>query len=218
MCVGVPRDQQTAPLSRTHLFVIFLILSFAPTEPTHAQVVAHDLWGAIFKGTVTLVEARGNGASSGASVEGILENTTAGELHIDVFLSKPLFLVNRGAGQNMLAIQVYRRDQGYRSDGKNSFITLKPRQRLPVTFVAFCVDFDKENPRPSETFAMSSPPAAIENVMRNIISFARLNPDQDITVPAQVAVWLAQGKSPGAITDKLNFSPIDERLARSFLQ
>lgn len=55
-------------------------------------------------------------------------------------------------------------------------------------------------------------------VMRNITNFAKQNPDTDITVAAQVAVWLAQGETGSKIKKKFQFTARDEQLARSFLK
>ena len=118
----------------------------------------------------------------------------------------------------MIASQVYHGDGGYRTDGKRSFITLKPRERSPVIFEAYCWDFDKENPSAEESFSVSPAPPGLKTVMRNITNFARKNPGTDITAAAQVALWLAQGETPGEIAGRFPFTPSDERLARSFLQ
>lgn len=198
------------------VFSIFVL--FGPFGTTHAQVLVRDLSGVIDNGTVGLLEATGTGASSGTSVEGYLENRTEREVHINVYLSKALFLVNRGKGQNMIASQVYHGDGAYRSDGKQSFITLKPRKRSRVAFVAYCVDFEKDNPSTDEVFNLGAPPPSLKVVMSNITNYARINPQIDITIAAQVAVWLAQGQSPKQIAERLKFAAQDEQLARSFLR
>ena len=36
--------------------------------------------------------------------------------------------------------------------------------------------------------------------------------------PGQVAIWMAQNKSPDEIAEKFEFTPADEQLAQTFLQ
>ncbi len=117
-----------------------------------------------------------------------------------------------------IASQVYHGGGAYRSNGKQSFITLKPRKRSRVVFVAYCVDFEKDNPSAEEAFNLGAPPPILEVVMKNIINYAKSNPNIDITVAAQVAVWLAQGKSPKQIAERFRYTARDEQLARSFLR
>jgi len=197
-------------------FSLFLLIGAFGTA--HAQVLVGDLSAVIDNGTVGLVKATGTGSSSGTSVEGYLENRTEREVRINVYLSKPLFLVNHRKGQNMIASQIYHGDGAYRSDGKQSFITLKPRARSRVVFVAYCVDFEKDNPSGDEAFSLGAPPPSLEVVMKNLTNYARSNPDIDITAAAQVAVWLAQGISPKQIAKKFSYTARDEQLARSFLR
>lgn len=202
---------------KVRLLSILLVFSFSCIGLAHGQVQVHDLSEAIDNSMVVLEDANGTGASSGSSVNGVLVNQTDRELHIDVYLYKPLFLINRGRGQNMIASQVYYKNGGYRSDGKRSFITLQPKKRSRITFIAYCADFDKSNPSEAEEFIVASPPESLREVMRNIIKFSKQNPNTDITVAAQVAIWLAQGESISEIAKKFHFSVRDEQLARRFL-
>lgn len=199
---------------------IAVVLLLALMAPLQAQVETpvSDLATALRDSLIAIKDASGTGASSGSSVEAQLENMSGKEVNIDVYMSLPVFLVNRGAGQNMVLSQVYGDDGAYTSDGERSFITLQPRQSLKVVFVAYCADFEKENPLPSEGFAVGSVPPILESVVRNITAFARRNPNADLTVPAQVAVWLAQGVEPAEIAKKFPFTASDERLARTFLR
>ncbi len=70
----------------------------------------------------------------------------------------------------------------------------------------------------SETFALGTPSPHMEQVMANITAYARRYPNADITIAAQVAVWLVQGISSGKIKEKFPFSARDEQLARGFLR
>ena len=103
------------------------------------------------------LSARGNGSSSGASLDGDLRNLTAGTLRINTVIRRGLFLANSGAGQNMAATGVYLGDLGYYSDGKDTFIELGRGAEISVCFIGFCVDFQKENPSAINTWKLLRP-------------------------------------------------------------
>ena len=109
-------------------------------------------------------------------------------------------------------------DGGYFSDGQRSFIQVKPQSRLKVIFIAYCADFEKDNPDQWENFTVSQLPESLKTVMQNITHYAKQNPNIDFTSAAQVAVWLTQGETSDEIKKKFNFTSQDEKLARSFLK
>ena len=63
----------------------------------------------------------------------------------------------------------------------------------------------------------SSSGASVEGYLINDTA-VRANPDADVTVAAQLAIWLVQGVDTAAIRSKFEFTPADERLARTFIQ
>ena len=65
---------------------------------------------------------------------------------------------------------------------------------------------------------VGSVPATLNGVMSSIGSYARANPDADVTVAAQLAIWLVQDVETTAIRSKFEFTPADEKLARTFIQ
>lgn len=137
---------------------------------------------------------------------------------IAVNLPRPLFLVNQGLSQNMVATGVYLSSGQYSTDGRRPFITLRPKSRTAVIFVAYCVDFDKDNPSVRDRFTVGSIPPVIEPVLTNIRAYVIANPKADITVAAQAAVWLVQGKSISEIRTRFPVTPAEERLAKSFIR
>lgn len=165
-----------------------------------------------------LESAAGNGGSSGTMITGYLVNESAAAKRIDVNLSRPLFLINRGTSQNMVVTGVYLSGGQYSTDGRRSFIALRPKFRTAVTFVAYCADFDKDNPGERDRFAVGSIPPVLEPVMAIIRAYVIANPGADVTVAAQVAVWLVQRKSISEIRTRFPVTPAEERLARSFLR
>ena len=177
-----------------------------------------DLAELISTGAVSLLRASGNGASSGNSIDAVLKNNTGRAIDVDVFMRQPLFLANRGAGQNMIASMVLGADGGYMQKGERSVVTLKPSEEFNASMVAYCADFEKENPTEAETFMVAQAPANLTPVISRINEYVQANPNTDVTAAAQVAIWMVQNESPDEIAKKFEFTPADEQLARKFLQ
>jgi len=179
---------------------------------------AADLLGEIRSGNIALTSTHGVDASTGASVLGYLVNNTSKDIRVAVNLDRPLFMRNSNRrSQNMLATQVFNRDGTYLRDGKRSFITLKANKRIPVTFIAYCVDFEKDNPTNIDSFSISDVPAELVGISGKIQRYERENPDADSGAALQLALWLAQGESIREIREKFVFTPQDEQTARRLI-
>jgi hypothetical protein len=187
-------------------------------ESAQAQITVKDLGSVLEEGKIRFIEIRGNDTSSGASVEASLENLTDAVLNINVYMANPMFFINQGKGQNMAALQVYLSDGSYKTYGTHSFISLRPRQRENVIFIAYCANFEKDNPSTSETFSVGEVPQNLKKVLTNIMQYAKEYPDEDITTAAQIAVWYATGWSSKEISEKFAFTEEDEKLAKIFLK
>lgn len=210
----LPRNGQGGQMNR----IIVGMLLWSLGGSLFAQTAISDLRDEIDAGRVQLVSVAGNGSSSGTAITAYLLNETATVKRVDVNLSRPLFLVNTGSSQNMIGIQVYLSDGAYSRDGRRSYITLRPRVRTGVLFVAFCVDFDKDNPSERDRFSIGTVPPVLAPVMANIRGYISENPNVDVTVAAQAAVWLAQKKSIGEIRSRFPVTSSEERLARQFIR
>ena len=198
-------------------FLIVAFLMIAVGRGASAQVV-NDLHDEIDADNIVLVSARGNGSSSGTAVEGYLTNQTEAVRRVNIYLTRPIYLVNSGQGQNMVASEVYYGDGEYLSDGRRPFIELEPGAQTAVRFVAYCVDFDKDNPTQVESFSIGNMPTNLNSVMASINAFAFANPSMNITATAQIAIWLAQGESLEEIQSRFEFTEAEEGLARYFVQ
>jgi hypothetical protein len=196
--------------------VLFLCLIFSVSGLVTAQTVV-QLQDALTAGQIRLVSARGNGGSSGTVVEGELRNTTRAEIRINIHFYKPILMVNSGAGQNMIAAGIYLSDGTYLSDGIQQFIILKPSASTKVKFLAFCVDFEKENPTSKESFQIGDLSDGLINILQRINEYVIANPDADYVTAAQMAVWMAQGITIQSMREKFKFTDADERLARQLL-
>lgn len=177
-----------------------------------------DLADLISSGAVSLVRATGNGSSSGNSIDAVLRNNTGREIDVDVFMRQPILLTNSGVGQNMIASMIVGADGGYMEKRERLVVTLKPSEQFNASMVAYCADFEKENPTESETFAVAQAPAHLTPVIARINEYARANPNANVTAAAQLAVWMAQNEHPDEIAKKFEFTPADEQMAHKFLQ
>ena len=173
---------------------------------------------AVEQGRVAIESVTGSGGSSGTVLNGVVVNATPLAQRILVHLHAPLFFRNRGAAQNMVATQVYGRDGSYwqQTDGK-PYIEVAAGSRLPVTFVAYCVDFDKDNPSAADTFDVIPVPQAVEKVMQQITVYETANRDDDTTRASQLALWVAQGHSLATIGEKFGFDANDTMIMTAIL-
>lgn len=202
-------------MAKTILQFLLLILSAG----AFAQAPVSDLVDEIGARRIQLSSLAGNGNSSGTAITGILTNETAAAIRLDINLSQPLFLKNAaGSNQNMVATQVLLSGGRYSSDGRRSFIVLPPRARTAIVLVAYCADFEKDNPDTGDRFTLAALPPRLIQVMENIRLHVVANPKAEVVAAAQAAVWLAQGIPIAKIRERFPVSPADEQLARRFLR
>ena len=89
---------------------------------------------------------------------------------------------------------------------KRFFIPLKPKERLPISLAAYCVDFHKDNPSRDESFAIKKIPSNLTNIMNKISAYERSSFDANTMISAQIALWSAQGIDVGEIKKKFEFN------------
>lgn len=201
------------------LFSILVISWLMPFLAFAQSGGIRDLGAELAAGRLQLVSMAGNGSSSGMAVTGQLVNTSSSTIRVDVVLGQPILLVNSGPAQNMVVSGVYLEDGGYMTDSRGAgFIEIRPKARVRVVLIAYCADFEKDNPGPSDRFTVASLPAKLGPVMTQVQTYSRRNPAEDITAAAQAAVWMAQGVSISKIREKFEVSPGEERLARNFIR
>jgi hypothetical protein len=196
------------------LTALLILLWFS----SFAQSKISDLVNEIEQGNVKLESINGNGNSSGAALYGEIVNQTKKEKRINVFLNSVLYFLNRSSRQNMIATRIYLRDGGYFSDGKKYFITLKPRQRLPIYLYSYCADFDKDNPSIKDTFTRSRLPDKLSKLLDKIKKLEQDNPEENFMAAIQVAIWLNDGASAEEIKSRFEFTRNDEIIAKRLLQ
>jgi len=196
-----------------------LVCLLVSGSPVMGQDEVTDLAAEIESGNVVVNYLNGNGSSSGPALEGQLHNITQKVLRIATNLSRPLFLGNRGrdSGQNMIAVRVYGEGGAYYSDGENNFIEIQPNEIIPIQLTAYCADFDKDNPAYSDNFEISEMPQEIADIAVKISRYVAANPDLDLTVPSQIALWLSQGNSASDIQEKFPFSAADANIAEEIM-
>lgn len=182
------------------------------------SVSAQSLDSLIRSSTLEIVRVVGNGSSSGASLNGVLQNNTSREVEVDIHLIQPVYFRNGGRGQNMIATQVYGEGGSYYTQGNRAFITIPPNGRASVMFIAYCADFERDNPSSSERFSHGEMPSQLREVAQRIALFEATNPNTETTVASQVALWLAVGITPTTIATQFAYTQRDLDLARRILR
>lgn len=202
-------------------FILFLptVLIALCTGQAFAQTTVSDLHDEIQSGRISVENMRGNGSSTGMAINGRIRNTTSRTLRINTNLRQPMYLGNRTSGsrQNMVAFGVYGRSGSYFTDGRSSFIEVLANQSHDIQLLAYCADYEKENPTLADQFVISQVPPEISEITRKIAEYKRRNPDEDSIQAFQVALWLAQGLSPEEIRRTFDFSYQDEIKARRIM-
>lgn len=192
----------------------FVLTYFLLTVAVQAQ----SLDQLIKSGTIQIITVVGNGSSSGAALDGILLNATNSKVTIDVHLSEPVYFRDSGPGQNMIATQVYSSGGAYEMKGGRSYITIPAKSRLSVIFIAYCADFERDNPSADQRLTIGNLPANLKFAAVKIAAFEAANPTLDTTTASQVALWIAAGVQPGTISRQFDFTQTDLALARRILQ
>ncbi len=195
-----------------------LAVSFALTSAAYGQMNIEDLVKVLNAGDVEILSLTGNGGSSGPVLEGYLLNQSSISRNLDVRLGTPLYFENKGAGQNMIATQIYERDLSYMSDGENSFISLKSNERLSIMLIAYCVDFYKENPSGDDSFVITGLPSDLIAIAKKISAYEGANPSKDVTLSAQLALWKVQGISLKEIRERFPFDSADQMEMHAILR
>ena len=191
---------------------------FVISNVAAGQSSVERLQDAIAKGDITVEAVVGTGGSSGPVIEGYLVNRARVDQYINIHLGLPIYFANRGKGQNMVATQVYRRDGSYLSDGTQGYVIAAANSRTAIVFIAYCADFDKENPTSDDLFTLAEMPSEINDVVRSIVEVEQANPDVELTSAAQLALWVARGASLEAINERFRFSENDVVWMQKILQ
>jgi len=211
-----------AKITSKKILAIFLFILFSSICTCFSQSnLYYDLNYSIEQGIVSLEGVNGFGYSTGMVLEGKLRNLTDKEIRIYAFLERPLFLNNSGRGQDMVAISLYHYGGKYyfsSNDPEKMFLILNSNEEIRITFLAFCLDFGKENPSSSDFFSIEKNAYPIENLVRKIIRFAKANPEYEFENAAQVAIWLYSGETEYRIKKRYNYSEEDLKLAKKFLE
>lgn len=196
--------------------VIPLLAAFNVAQ---ADTEIQSLSAAVDGGNVRIVSVHGNGSSSGPALHGYLWRVdSAEEERISVQLDKPLFFRNEGAGQNMIATQVYARSMQYWSNGNEKWLSLPAGESMtPITFIAYCADLGKDNPSSEELLSPAGLPQDLERVSAQIAAYERVYPDESTSLPQQLALWRAQGESWEQISNYLRFTSEDRVRAEQIL-
>ena len=147
------------------------------------------------------VSIRGTGGSSGDSIKvNIAKGPNAGSGPLEITVPPGTVLTNgNGAGQNMVVAGVTGRAVSESSYTPTSDITLQGSKAVTYLLSAFCMNFDKENPSPSDDFTVGEPDPVLACILKN---------SKNLSVPArQAAVWIYK--------DRVSFSHMNEKFSVS---
>jgi hypothetical protein len=206
----------SAPRIAIAMIVALLLLACGEAERVHRPWIT-DLKDDLDSGAVEVVTVSGNGSSSGAALNGIIANATDSNVRINTVLRRPLFFMNRGSAQNMVAVAVYGTDGSYSRDSRGAYVQLPPNARQQVLFIAFCVDFDKANPSAMDRFAVADIPASLEPIVAQMVEYLSNMPDGDLTIAGQTALWMWQGVSLSEIRARFHVDDSDAAVARRLI-
>lgn len=210
---------QTRYLCRALSLLLGIAMAYA-TPPTNAEADFENLVRAMEADEVALMEVTGTGGATGHVLEGYLVNKTSTTKKLDVQLDLPLFLLNSGSGQNMVATQIFEKGGGYyiapENDGR-PFIHLKPKEKLPISLFAYCVDFGKDNPSRNDLLTVGKLPTFLTEIMSRISAYEELPPDTSTMKGAQAALWSVQGVDLDEIKKKFKLDAADEAKMREIL-
>ena len=175
-----------------------------------------ELSEAISSGDVTL-SANGNGSSSGAAIIGTLTNSTSAEIRVNVTITGGIYLRNSGSGQNMVGTQIFLFSGGYTESGTSRFIKLPSSSITGILIIAFCSDFELDNPSRGDNFSIAPMPTRLQSISEKISRYLHDNFDDDPVIPVQLALWNFQGESRSHIREKFNFDDSDWMLAADII-
>jgi hypothetical protein len=190
-------------------FLFIFVFSVVNNLFAQTDTPVQELKALVENGQVTLT-ATGNGSSSGMAVTGYLRNVTPVEIRINIYIREGLYFKNSGAGQNMVASQIYLKGGRYISDGLRNFIILEPRESAEVDFLAFCANLERDNPSSGESFTTDVMPSELQTIAAKINQYMDEYPDdENIVTTAQVALWRYQGKTWDEIDEHFRFTRDD---------
>ena len=193
-----------------HALAVLLLL---PGSVATAEIATLD--ELVKAGDVLVSDVRGSGHSTGPSLHGNLVNTTTTPLRISIHLSEGIYFSPGHSGvQNMVATAVYQRGGTYSEDQAGPFIELPPLGRRAVTFNAYCVDFDRENPGETDSMTAQPLPLWLTGILGRLLLYERSAQTDRSGIHAQIALWLTLGQTPEEIQERFPFGPQDLASAR----
>ena len=184
-----PRGRALSGLMLITLVALATLQAFGQateTEPLYKAIRDHKV----------ITDFRGTGGSSGDSVRVRIEKASKNGKPVEVTIPPGTMLhSSNGAAQSMVIMGVRGLDTGGGTFVPRSRIVLA--STTPATYIlsAFCAEFEKENPSPSDTFTLQEPDPVLACIGKK---------GRNLSVPAeQAAVWM--------YTDHMTFPRVNEK-------
>ena len=201
--------------------------TLAPSRNPSARRI-ENLTDLVSKGQAEIMYVNGNGHSTGSALDAFLLNRTQSERRISIQLAEPLFLRNRGAGQDMLITRVLAEHGRYRESTEHGpFFRIDAGAELvPIVLWGYCVDIDKPNPTGMDELEVGKMPRRLQDVAQLIVEIERISPqleagnadEKRMMTMAQILLWQAQGVPDARIRNRLPHDAEYADAARSFLE
>jgi hypothetical protein len=105
------------------------------------------------------------------------------------------------------------------SEGNTKVIIIDAGATESVMLMAFCCDFEKDNPSSADFFMVSSIPSLLKVIAGKIVRYMASHVfDSNLSVKAvQLAVWRSQGESREDISEKFLFTDEDWDLSTTIM-
>ena len=114
----------------------------------------------------------------------------------------------------MLATAVYGQGGTYFEDETGPFIELPSLGGRAVTFNAYCVDFERDNPEKNDSMTARQLPLWLTGIAGRLLLYERNAGTDRSGIHAQIALWLTLGQTPEEIQERFPFEPEDLAAAR----
>ncbi len=205
------------------LWGVAVCCSLAPL-PGSSELETVNLTDALSSGKARIVLAKGKGLLSGKALDAVLLNFSVEGKLFESVLREPLYLANKGEGQDMLVTRVLLGGGTYYTDGEQAVLPVPEGiYVVPISLVAYSVDIGKANPGDTDEFQVQEIPARLKRIAHAASRLERLYLDDDdahdfVMNTIQVALWRAQGVPPDRIAERYPYSPQHAEAARLLLE
>lgn len=129
------------------------------------------------------------------AIKGTLRNNTSAEIRVNVVMTDGIYFTNSSSSaQNMVAVQILDFEFGYYTSGNQYYIPLSPQKTEEINLIAFCANFDRDNPSSEQTFRSSAMPPELRAISAKISRYHadHMTTTEVMVKATQIALWRIQ--------------------------